>query len=228
MKDILFEDCIEFQNCFLFDGKFSPFEQVEDFLTYYPRVLIGEIGGLFNISCKSVRSVNIYDDEIEDECADIFIYLLLFGRMLEIHAQKCVLGLIAKHWSDPVPDDLKTEEDYYNQCKNMIEKVIFFLNPDREHYYSEHHFYDIFSAIRQISNFKIKLSWQQVINTFHGYVIQKHTNPNLFTLDGLYRGSSRVNIGALLQFVDKIEMKLPAKRVDFLRRMENIQFELWP
>lgn len=227
MRDISFQDCIEFQNCFLFDGSFSPFEKVGDFRTYYPRVLIGEIGGLINLSCKLVRSANIYYEEVKDECADIFIYLLLFGRMLEIHDQKQVLGLIAKHWSDPVTIAL-TEEDYYTQCENMIEQALCFLRPGKDHYYNESHFYEIFSSIQQLSKFITKLDWQLVINEFHRRVIQTHTDPKFFTLDGLYKGSFRINIESLLRFTGKVGIKLPEKRIDFLNRMKTAQAAFWP
>jgi hypothetical protein len=226
MRDITFQNCVEFQDCFLFDGKFSPFEMVGDFRTYYPRVLIGEIGGLLNLSCKVVRSAKMYDEEIRSECADIFIYLLLFGRMLEIHDQKQVFGLIAKHWNDHTAIML-TEEDYYKLCEDMIEKVLRFLKPEKESYYNESYFYEIFSSIRQASNFITKLNWQHIINKFHQDVIQTHTIPTLFTLDGLYRGSFRINIDSLLHFASKVGIELPEKRVDFLKRMKVAQSAFW-
>lgn len=227
MRAITFQDCVEFQNCFLFDGKFSPFENIDNFQTFYPHVLIGEIGGLINLSCKTARSVNIYDDEIKDECADIFIYLLLFGRMLEIHDDKKVLGAIAERWSDPLITTLKTEEDFYHQCIKMLKMVLCFLEPGSESYYSERHFYEIFSTIRQVSEFKTKLSWQEVINTFHKIIIHRHTNPASFTMDWLYRGSGRMNIKKLLQFIRKIDMDLPVKRIEFLERIMEIQSKIW-
>lgn len=227
MKDLSFQDCVEFQDCFLFDGKFSPFEKVSDFRTYYPRVLIGEMGGLLNLSCKSVRSPNIYDEEIEDECADIFIYQLLFGRMLEIHDQKQVLGLIGKRWSAPVTA-LLTEEDYYNQCEGMLEDIQRFLKPERERCYNEDHFYKIFSSLQQVSKFITKQNWQHTINKFHQQVIQRHTDVNYYTLDGLYKGSFRINIDSLLYFIGKVGVELPEKRVDFLNRMKAVQSTFWP
>jgi hypothetical protein len=216
-----------FQDCFLFDGKFSPFEKVKDFRAYYPRVLIGEVGGLLNLSCKSVRSPNIYDEEIKNECADIFIYLLLFGRMLEIHDQRQVLGLIGKRWNEPVTA-IVTEEDYHNQCVEMIEKVLCFLKPGKERYYNEGYFYEIFLSIQQSSKFITKLDWQYIINKFHQQVIQEHTNVNYFTPDGLYKGSFRINIDNLLHFTGKVGVELPEKRIDFLKRMKLAQSKFWP
>jgi hypothetical protein len=227
MRDISFQECVEFQDCFLFDGKFSPFEKVEDFRAYFPRVLIGEIGGLFNLSCKLARSVNPYDNEIEDECADLFIYLLLFGRMLEIHDQKQVLGLIAGHWNDPVTITL-TEEEYYNRCEDILEKVLCFLKPGKESYYNEHHFYELYLSIKQASKFITGLDWQPVINKFHRGVLQTHTDPNSFTADGLYKGTCRIHIDSLLRFIEKTDVKLPEKRVAFLKRMDALQDSFWP
>jgi hypothetical protein len=227
MRDILLRDCIKFQDCFLFDGKFSPFEKVTNFRAYYPRVLIGEIGGLFNLSCKSLRSPNTYEEEIEDECVDIFIYLLLFGRMLEIHDQRQVLGLIGKHWAKPVPA-VQTEESYYTQCEGMMEKALCFLKPGKERYYNGNHFYEIFSSIQQVSEFITKKNWQYIINKFHQQVIRKHTDVNCFTMDGLYKGSFRINVDSLLSFIDKIEIELPEKRIDFLKRMKAVQSTFWP
>ncbi len=227
MKDISFQDCVEFQDCFLFDETFSPFEKVGDFRNYYPRVLLGEIGGLLNLSCKLARSTNIYDEEIKDECADIFIYLLLFGRMLEIHDQKPVFGLISKHWSDPVTTAL-TEEGYYLQCEEMMEKVLCFLKPGREHFYNENFFYEIFSLIQQASKFITKIDWQHVVNKFHHHVVHTHTSVNHFTLDGLYKGSFRINIDSLLHFTFRVGIELPEKRIDFLKRMKVAQSAFWP
>jgi hypothetical protein len=227
MRDISFQNCVEFQDCFLFDGKFSPFEKVSDFRTYYPRVLIGEIGGLVNLSCKMVRSANIYDEEIKDECADIFIYLLLFGRMLEIHDQKPVLGLIDRHWDDPVTIPL-TEEGYYSQCESIIEMVLRFLKSEKELCYNEIYFYEMFSLLRQASKFITKLDWQHVINNFHHEVIQTHTDPKFFTQGGLYKGACHINIDKLLHFVGEVGVELPEKRVDFLKRMIVTQSTLWP
>lgn len=226
MRDISFQDCVEFQDSFLFDGKFSPFESVGDFRTYYPRVLIGEIGGLINLSCKLRRSANIYSNEILDECADIFTYLLLFGRMLEIHDQKQVFGLIANHWSEPPAGPL-TEEEYYNRCQGMMEMVFCFLKPGKEAYYNENHFYHIFSSIQQASNFITKLPWQYVVNQFHLDVIQKHTDPIHFTPDGLYKGSFRINIDKILRFIAAVELELPEKRVSFLKRIMVAQDAFW-
>jgi hypothetical protein len=229
MRDILFEDCVEFQDCFLFDGRFSPFEKVDDlmdyypsgFRDYYPLVLIGEIGSLINLSCKEVRSPNIYDKEIEDECADIFIYLLLFGRMLEIHDKKRVFGLIQEHWKRPVAGAI-TRNNYYSECRKMMKKVERFLEPGKERLYNEEYFYEIFSSLQQVSMFATRLEWQQVINNFHTQVIQKHTDPNSFTPDRLYRGSFRINIEKLLGFVERVDAFLPEKRKDFLKRMGEL------
>lgn len=223
LRDITFQDCVEFQDCFLFDGKFSPFENIDNFQTYFPRVLIGEIGGLLNLSCKSERSPNIYDDEIKDECADIFIYLLLFGRMIEMHQGKKVFGSIAENWSDSQTTRLKTEDDFYDQCMKMLKMVLCFLEPGSVTFYNERHFYEIFSTLREVSNYKTKLSWQQVINSFHQYVIHRHTNPITFTPEGLYKGSFQINIDNLLRLIDHIDLELPKKRVDFLKRMKAVQ-----
>ena len=235
MRDILFEHCVEFQDCFLFDGRFSPFEKVEDlpdyypngFRDYYPLVLIGEIGSLINLSCKEVRSPNIYDKEIEDECADIFIYLLLFGRMLEIHDKKRVFGLIQEHWKRPVAS-VVTKSNYYSECREMMKIVDRFLEPGKEILYTEEYFYGIFSSLQQVSMFTTKLEWQQVINSSHKQLVQKHTDPTNFTPDGLYRGSSRINIEKLLRFVESVGACLPEKRKDFLNRMGEIQAKCWP
>lgn len=227
MRDISFQHCVEFQDCFLFDGRFSPFEKVDDFQAYYPRVLIGEIGGVINLSCKLIRSPNIYDKDIEDECVDMFVYLLLFGRMLEIHDQRRVLGLIGKRWTARVIA-VRTEEGYYKQCEGMIEKVLCFLKPGKERYYNEEHFYEIFSSIQTVSQYISKQNWQCIINKFHQQVVYTHTDPNCFTIDGLYKGSFRINIDRLLSFISKVDIELPKKRVDFLNRVKVVQSGFWP
>ena len=222
MRDISFEDCVEFQDCFLFDSHFSPFENVKNFRTYYPRVLIGEIGGLFNLCGKQCRSANIYDEEIMDECAAIFIYLLLFGRMLELHDGRNVLRLIQKHWNDRVPWSL-TEEGFYQKCRDLLKKVDSFLDPDAAFLYDESHFYNIFISIQQVSRYITKLEWWEIINRFHKQVIYQHTDINNYTIDGLYRGCFRIHIDRLLCFVDKVRIELPEKRIYFLRRASRIQ-----
>jgi hypothetical protein len=227
MKDLSLKDCVEFQDCFLFDGKFSPFEFVDNFRDYYPHVLMGEIGGLINLSCKLVRSPNIYDDEAEDECADIFIYLLLFGRMLEIHDKKEVFNLIGTHWNHNVAP-LQTNSEYYDCCVAMMEKAIRFLKPGKEEYYNAEYFCGFFLLILQASKYRTKKEWRQVINKFHETVIQNHTNPNHFTLDGLYKGSFRINVEKLLAFTDMIDIQLPEKRINFLRRAALAQSRYFP
>jgi hypothetical protein len=211
----------------LFDGKFSPFENVDDFLDYYPLVLVGEICGLINVSCKLVRTPNIYTDDIEDECADIFIYLLLFGRMLEIHKEKQVFNLIRSHWRYPVAP-LQTEKEYYACCLALNEKALRFLKPGREECYNDEYFRDFFLLILQVSNYITKKEWRQVINKFHEKVIQKHTDPNCFMFDGLYRGSFRINIDKLLAFADSIDIQLPEKRISYLRRVAVAQSVYFP
>jgi hypothetical protein len=235
MTNLSFEDCVRFQDCFLFDGKFYPFEKVDNlpdyypngFRDYYPLVLNGEIGSLINLSCKEVRSVNIYDKEIEDECADIFIYLLLFGRMLEIHDKKRVFGLIQEHWKRPVAGVI-TRNNYYSECEELQDNIRRFRKPEKERLYNEEYFYEIFSSIQQISKFKTGLEWQQVIDNFHRQIIQKHTDQNNFTPDGLYKGSSRINVDGLLKFTDDVGIVLPEKRKDFLKRMGKVQSHSFP
>lgn len=224
MKNLSFYDCAEFQDCFLFDGKFSPFENVEDFREYYPRVLIGEIGGLFNLSCKLVRSPNIYENEIEDECADIFIYLLLFGRMLEIHDQKKVLGAINESWHEPVRQ-LVSEKEFFDCCTMMMEKSLRLLKPEREQCYTSQYFLEIFLLLLQASQYITQRDWQHTINKFHRQVILKHTDPASFTFDGLYKGSFRINVDKLLTFMDRINLQLPEKRIKILKRVAIAQSE---
>src|SRR5262249_33970361 len=163
-------------------------------------------GGLINLSCKLIRSPNIYNEQIEDECADLFIYLLLFGRMLGIHNNKDVLKLIDKNWNMSV-DGVVREEDYYSKCVMMIEKTLCFLKPEKEHFYNEEYFYEIFLSIQQVSSFITKLDWQNVVNRFHYHAINKYTDINLFTPDGLYKGSFRINIDRLLCFTWKIGLE---------------------
>jgi hypothetical protein len=221
VKNLSLQDCVEFQDCFLFEGCFSPFESVSDFRDYYPRVLVGEIGELINVSCKLTRTSNIYDDDIEDECADIFIYLLLFGRMLEIHDRKQVFGLISSRWNEPVAQ-------YYDCCMAMMEKALQFLKPKKEQCYNEKYFHDFFLSLLQASRYITKCSWQQIINKFHNKVIRKHTHPSYFTFDGLYRGSFRINIRKLLLFIDNVDIELPRKRISFLGRVEVAQSIYFP
>ncbi|HEX5083947.1 MAG TPA: hypothetical protein VFY40_18010 [Blastocatellia bacterium] len=222
MKDISFKDCVEFQDCFLFDGRFSPFEGVGDFRDYYPLVLMGEIGGLLNLSCKLARSPNSYKEEIEDECADIFVYLLLFGRMLDIHEEKQVLNSITPYWNRPVAL-FQAEAEFYDCCAEMLEKSLRFRYADKEQCFNEDYFSDFFLSILQASRYITDLSWQHIINKFHAKAIQKYTDPARFTLDGLYNGSFRININKLLAFIDDIGIRLPEKRIDFLRRMDELQ-----
>jgi tRNA uridine 5-carbamoylmethylation protein Kti12 len=147
--------------------------------------------------------------------------------MLEIHDQKQVLSLIGKRWNEPVSVIL-TGEDYYDRCLGMIEKALCFLEPGREQYYNEDYFYEFFSSIQQISKFVTKHDWQQNINQFHREAILKYTDPNQFTLDGLYKGSFRIDTDRLLYLIDKVDMELPEKRVDFLKRVKVAQSMFLP
>jgi hypothetical protein len=218
MKDVSFYLCVEFQDCFLFDDHFSPFEHVGDFRKYYPRVLLGEIGCLINASCKQPRSANLYDEEIKDECTDLFIYLLLFGRMLKIHKQIDVFGLIQKRWNDRIDGSI-SEDDFYNKCRGLMKKVDRFLDPEAEGLYNERYFYEIFLSIQQISRYQTGLDWQQVVNDFHRQVLVTHMDPKNITLDGWYKGVSRLDFGKLLGFIEKVDVNLPPKRIQFLERI---------
>ncbi|HKX31763.1 MAG TPA: hypothetical protein VJ302_29025 [Blastocatellia bacterium] len=222
MKDISLEDCIELQKCFLIGDKFSPFEDEEDFRTYYPLVLIGEIGGVINLSCKLVRSPNTYEEEFKDEGADMFIYLLLFGMMLEIHARVKVFGLIQEYWDRPVAT-FSTEAEYYNHCLDLIKKVERFVRPGKEDLYTSEYFYEVFSSIQQVSQYVTKLDWQAVINNFHNKVIHKHSDPKAFTIDGTYNGSFQINIQKFLEFIIRVDAPVAKKRRDFLERLTKIQ-----
>lgn len=227
MKNFSLNDCIEFQNCFLHDGKFSPFENVGDFRVYFPRVLIGEIGGLINLHCKLRRSCNKHDDEIEDECVDMFIYLLLLGRMLEIHDGKQVLGSIRECWNAPITP-LASEEDLYQCLEEMIWSAFRLLKPGKELCYNETFFQGFFFSVQRVSEFVTSQSWQHLVNKFHQQVIEKHTAPMSFSFDGAYRGSFMMDIGHLLALIDKIEIKLPQKRIEFLARVNATQSIYFP
>jgi hypothetical protein len=225
MKDITFIHCVEFQDCFLFDGHFSPFEEVDDFRTYYPRVLLGEIGGLFNLTCKQRRSANIYDDEIKDECIDIFVYLLLFGRMLEIHDHRTPFGQIREKWngsSGGETTNVVGDDDFYNECRRLMKRVDRLLDPGAEFLYNDGYFYEVFLSIQEISRYQTGLNWQQAVNDFHRQVIITHTDPKNIAADGLYKGVFRIDYGKLLKFIDTIAIKIPKKRIEFLKRMELI------
>jgi hypothetical protein len=102
----------------------------------------------------------------------------------------------------------------------MIGKAQRFLKPGREECYNGEYFFDFFLSILQASRYITNKEWSQVVNKFHEKVILKHTDPNCFTFDGLYKGSLQINIGKLLAFVDEVGVQLPEKRIDFLKRVE--------
>lgn len=222
MKDIKLQDCIEFQDCFLFDGRFSPFEDVDDFLDYYPRVLLGEIGGLINLSCKLVRTSRTYDEEIEDECVDIFIYLLLFGRMLEIHRQKEVFNSIRTAWDEPFPA-LRSKQKYNDCCASLMEMALRLIKPGKEQYYNDAAFHECFLVIRQASCFITNQSWQQLVNQFHRQTVIRHTDPTKLAFNGLFNGVFQIRMSSLLKFIEKVEIDLPQKRVKCLKELEAAQ-----
>jgi hypothetical protein len=218
MKDISLVDCIEFQDCFLYDGHFQPFETVKRYETYYPLALIGEFGGMIDLACKRVRSANLYTEQLTDECADMFVYLLLFGRMLEIHKEIKVLGLIDQNWSK-MPDIIITDETFPMATSAFLQTLSELLRAEGIHPFTEHFFLRIFEHIKCFNRYLAQQEWQETINEFHYTALLKYTTPSAYTIDGRYKGTTHVDFRKLQCFIERIGVDIPLKRAAFLQRL---------
>lgn len=221
MIDLTLRDCVEFQEVFWHEGKYSPYEKVVKPLEYFVMATIGEIGSLINNYCKQTRSPNDYSKKIENECADIFIYLLTYILIVQKKKSLQLLESVEKNWSSPALN-LKSEDLDYRLI-SLIEKVSFLLKPGYEKHLTSDYFLELFEMIKSISYYLTGESWQEIINEFHLSTFETHTDFNNYTPDLMYRGSSYINFANLISWAEKVKIKFPEKRKMFLQRMSKLQ-----
>ena len=221
MKNISFQECVEFQDCFYSDGVFYPFDLLNDFNNYFPLAIIGEFGGMLDIACKRIRSNNLYNDQLFDECADIFIYLLLYGRLIEIRNNRFVLNNIKKNWNRK-SNFIISDETLAARTAEFLCIIIDLLNQTHDSS-PEIIFENIFEYIKAFNFYFNRKNWQETINRFHYFTVLKYTHPEAYTIDGWYKGSTQVNFSKLVTFVIRNEIEIPRKRIEFLNRMSEKQ-----
>ncbi len=219
MKDIGLVACIEFQEVFFHGNISSPYEFAKNWETYYPLTVLGEIGTLLNNYCKQIRSPNNYRKEIENDSADIFIFLLTLGMMIERKKGKKVFSKIKADWS-ATHLQLRNESEFTKEVLSLINNTSKLLNKDN---YNEVFFLRLFKSIKAVSTYVTKRPWQEVINNFHSYTLDKFTEFDRYTPDLWYRGSCYVNFSSLRKWIEKNKVDLPPKRLLFLSRMEKLQ-----
>jgi hypothetical protein len=219
MKNISLRKTIDFQECFYHDGKFSPFELAQDYKIFYPLAIIGEIGSLINNKCKSIRSQHSYAENIVNDCADIFIYLMLFGRMLEKHEKFSIFDDIESKWETP-EKEIKSEKDFCKHISLLNEKIATFFTEDTKLYTSDF-FGSIFSIIKDISFYLTSSHWQEIINKFHISTLEEFSQINKYTPDKWYAGSCYVDFDKLVNFIESSEIQIPKKRILFFKRLSQ-------
>jgi hypothetical protein len=221
MKSLGLRDAIEFQEVFWHDGVYSPYESVEDAHTYFAAVIAGEVGTLLNDYSKQVRSPNKYQKEIEDDAADIFICLLIYGLLLQKKGNQDVLNDIELDW-DTEPKRLTTEKEFVAEAFTLIQKVSCLASGEAK-YLHPSYFLEIFEGIKAIGFYVTKRSWQETLDNFHVFTFEKMTDFGRYTPDLWYRGSCRVDFEKLIEWGAKNEVSIPPKRLLFLKRMSAIQ-----
>jgi hypothetical protein len=225
MKNIDLQSSLDFQEVFFHNNISSPYEFVDTWGYYYPLTVIGEIGTLLNNYCKSVRSPNNYKHDIENDCADIFVFFLTLGMMIERKTEYKVFSKIQSEWDTPV-EKLEDEKDFIQKLKLLTDKVFLLTNDDREKYYNSDSFLELFILIKEISVYTTSKDWQEVINTFHLDTLEKFTTFNRYTPDLWYMGSCFVDFNKLLTWIQENDATLPKKRVLFFERMKKLQESL--
>lgn len=222
MKNITLNSAISFQEIFVHGDVMSPYEFVDSWQEYHPLVVIGEVGTLINNRCKSLRSPNDYSSDIENDCADIFISLLILGMELEKKTQHRVLSGIKKEWNTP-PKRLKDEADLLREMEALISKMFLLTKAGKGKYYTAEFFSEVFASMKEISGFASGKDWQDIMNRFHRDTLDRITNFERYTPDLWYRGSCFVNFEKLLAWVGQNDALLPKKRILFLERMKGLQ-----
>ncbi len=222
MKNITLDECISLQESFFHDGVFSPFEFVEDYHVFYPLAIIGEVGSLVNNFCKKIRSPNDYSSKIRNESADVFVYFLLFGRMIEKNEGLRVFGKIKENW-DEEPSIIKDDFNFKGEIDILLKKISLFSSTEKNECYTEEFFYEIFKLIKDINFYVTGSTWQEIINEFHINVIKEFTNIKKYSPDLWYNGSCYVNFSKIIDFIKRNEVEVPKKVFLFLDRIEKLQ-----
>lgn len=225
MKPISLELCIDYQMCFFHKDKFSPFELVENYKTYFPLALIGEIGSILNVYCKTFRSAKIYSPEISDECADTFIYLLIYGLYIENETNVKVFERISDAWSTQ-PLTINNDYALCSLCAETIRDITTLPQLVDEKSDLPLTFERIFNNIKAVNYYVLHQDWQVTIDLFHEKSIQKFSEINSFALDYKYKGSCWLNIKKFLEFINKTGVQLPLKRISYLGHIAKHQEKL--
>jgi hypothetical protein len=125
-------------------------------------------------------------------------------------------------WDTP-PKILLNEDELLKKIKDLLKDLSLLIGYDRTNYQNENDFLKIFNEIKTISHSVTGKDWQEVINTFHIDATDKFTSFDKYTPDLLYRGSCYVNFGSLLDWISKLELELPRKRIAFIERLSDMQ-----
>lgn len=216
MRHLDFQSSVAFQDIFFHEGKYSPYELVEDPRNFYISSLLGELGSLLNTYCKQVRSPNIYDRELHNDCVDIFIFLLLTALA---NNRKDLCASFEELWVSEVQNPLLSEKDFFVHVRDLVQKTLDLANDD---FFTSKQFNEIFEGVKKINLFITKKNWvENITKTHREILIQEFTDPFRYTPEGYYRGSCYVNFQKLNAWIRDHEVELPSKRKLFLERMES-------
>lgn len=224
MKDIRLGECIAFQDIFWHNGVYSPFEAIEEPSSYFALAMLGEIGTLLNAHMKASRSPNYYSKEIVDDCADIFVCLLLLLLTEQRAGPSRIFDALEAEWDKQGSFLIASSFDFSNSVFRLIAHVEELARYEVEHTNPPSDLIvSIFNNLKAITFYLTGKSWQSIINSFHELVFQRHTDFQHFTSDTWYRGSALLRFDLLIQWAKRNELYIPPKRMMFLERMALLQ-----
>lgn len=208
--------CIELQECFFDGNAYSPFECVKEPLKFYPMALLGEIGCLINTQCKTVRSTHDYFDTICHDCNDIFLYLLLTGRILEKEYKNLKYShALYKYW-----DKIDSYEGYTDVFRLLSSLNRLALQMITDH--STQIFIEFFKLFQYTNLILTERNWPDTATESSLQVLEEIDQGKPITPDLYYNGSFYINFKRLLKFIHKYDIKIPPKRVLFYQRLGDV------
>jgi len=222
VRNLGVDECIAFQDVF-FDpvtSTYSPYEQIQDPESYYPMALIGEVGSFLNAYSKRDRSLNDYTAEVEDEAVDMFLYLIMTPKIVCPDKPELFSGIKAD-WNMP-PQPIDNDAALTQVAVSCVNGAARFSHAPQEAYTADH-LRDMFGLIKSMAGYACDKDWQTIINTAHAQYAHIRTRPDEYTPDLRTKGAGYQNFALLLAWIERNEISMPVKRLDFLGRMAALQ-----
>jgi len=220
ISNISLRSVLDFQEIFFHDNLCSPYEEV-DWHPFFTLATLGEVGTLINSYCKQVRSPNSYSAEIENDCADIFIFFITGLMLLERNEKRQVYRLVEEEW-DKSAHPIANDKELISALNGIQKLLISVIEAESTQIYTEQLFLEFTKLIKSISFYLTESSWQSVINKFHIFTAEEFTTPNAYTPDLWYKGSCFVNFELLLKWINDNQVFIPKKRLLYIEHLLEI------